>query len=142
MTCPTCGGTRAVLIACADAFHSTAAAPRTRVEPVSVSVAHPEDFVRQEPNAAVGRTSVYSHPYSTPVPTAHDGSTGWIFCNTCESPQPVSGHECAPEQPTHEDCLMCHFPVLHDGHGWVCSGCAPEEDRKRVIRRAARGGGR
>lgn len=35
-------------------------------------------------------------PYSTPIPTAHDGSTGWVWCATCESPQPVSGHECVP----------------------------------------------
>ena len=34
-------------------------------------------------------------PYSTPIPTAHDGSTGWVWCATCESPRPVSGHECA-----------------------------------------------
>lgn len=34
-------------------------------------------------------------PYTTPVPTLHDGSTGWVYCEACDAPQPVAGHECA-----------------------------------------------
>lgn len=67
---------------------------------------------------------------------------GFRWCHDCESVQPAAGHECVPAAEWVEDCRMCHFPVLSDGHGLVCSGCASEEDRKRVIRRAARGGGR
>lgn len=78
----------------------------------SPQTARPEDFMTKPDESTappppthsgaaktVADASVYSHPYTTPIPTGHDGSTGWIWCATCESPQPVSGHECAPRTP-------------------------------------------
>lgn len=78
----------------------------------SPETARPEDFMTKPDESTappppthsgaaktVADASVYSHPYTTPIPTGHDGSTGWIWCATCESPQPVSGHECAPRTP-------------------------------------------
>lgn len=76
----------------------------------SPQTARPEDFMTKPVESTtppppthsgaaktVADASVYSHPYTTPIPTAHDGSTGWVYCNTCESPQPVSGHECGKD---------------------------------------------
>lgn len=106
----------------------------------SHSPATPEDFVRPEAAQAVGRHA--SWPFQEDPRPLKPAQNGFIHCAICESVQPAAGHECVPAAEWVEDCRMCHFPVLSDGHGLVCSGCASEEDRKRVIRRAARGGGR
>lgn len=52
-----------------------------------------ESWLASAPEAT--GTLAFSPPYTTPVPTLHDGSTGFIFCEACDAPQPVAGHECA-----------------------------------------------
>lgn len=100
MNCPNCHcprsepltvATSSLVTRCQHAFHA-------------VSPARPDDFATEtakdttppHPTHHGAAETVLGHPYTTPIPTAHDGSTGWVYCNTCESPQPVSGHECAP----------------------------------------------
>lgn len=46
------------------------------------------------PPERLGSFALIKPPYTTPVPTLHDGSTGWVYCEACDAPQPVAGHEC------------------------------------------------
>lgn len=107
MNCPNCHcprgepltvATNSLVTRCQHAFHA-------------VSPARPDDFATETAKGTtppppshhgaaktIADASVYSHPYTTPIPTAHDGSTGWVWCATCESPQPVSGHPCGIEK--------------------------------------------
>lgn len=135
MNCPDCHcprgepltvATNSLVTRCHNAFHA-----------VAVSPACPDDFATQTapdspkppPSHHGAAEAVLGYPYTTPIPTAHEGSTGWVYCNTCESPQPVSGHKCKADQhkaPWPYDWTRCdHSSIGKPG----CPTCDPDKGR-------------
>ena len=74
--CPTCNDDPEATPFCSNGYHA--------------------EFADSLPNpSTVKGTGKLEAPYTTPIPTLHDGSTGWVYCDNCDAPQPVAGHECA-----------------------------------------------
>ena len=123
MNCPNCHCHRgepltvavnSLVTRCHHAFHAvaTAEAPPLNEPLHPQSPVTPDDFAQQKP--AQDATALES-PYTTPIPTLHDGSTGWVYCEACDAPQPVAGHECVKPAtlgcgdpcPTSAPCFRC-----------------------------------
>lgn len=67
-------------------------------------------------------------PYTTPVPTLHDGSTGWVYCEACDAPQPVAGHEC--REILLPDELKRLRALLHEARRLVCFSAKDLRERE------------
>lgn len=150
MSCPDCHcprgepltvATNSLVTRCHNAFHAVAVSP---ARPGDFATETAKDTTPPPPSHHGAAEAVLGHPYTTPIPTTHDGSTGWVFCNSCESPQPVSGHECAGSRDAGE--------ALESAARWYgeasAKGPGPNLDdakaelRKCALAFAARGGGR
>ncbi len=100
------------------------------------SPARPDDFATETakdttpppPSHHGAAEAVLGHPYTTPIPTAHDGSTGFRFCNACDTVVDVADHECATALPRGE-CWTVGCRNLSEyeatGHGAAnfCATC-------------------
>lgn len=165
MNCPNCHCHRgepltvavnSLVTRCHHAFHAvaTAEAPPLNEPLHPQSPVTPDDFAQQkpaqdatacptcnsigDPHAAWCTHRPIQPPYTTPVPTVHDGSTGWVYCEACDAPQPVAGHECG-------DAVSAALDALRDSV--MFRGYLPSPDGRRAtipttrLREHLQGGG-
>lgn len=71
----------------------------------------------------------FKSPFDPNPPKLIPADNGWIFCATCESPQPVSGHECVPVR-----CLKCGKSEWEGA--WVCACDSLDAELSRAEMRA------